>query len=167
MSCGARARWIRFANHVEARLARSGELAPVRPLANKLAQHAARLAAVLALVDDLEAPDLSRAYLERGIVLAEHYAAEALRLAQVGAVDRDLALAEEVLGWLLTSWREPFISLPDIYQLGPAKVRDAKTARPVVAILEEHGWLLRQEGGAEIDGQRRREAWQIVRDGGS
>jgi hypothetical protein len=167
MSGEARECWIRFANHVEAQIGQNGDLAPVRPFANKLAQHAARLGAVLALVDDLKAPDLSRAYLERGIVLAEHYAAEALRLAQVGAVDRDLALAEEVLGWLLSSWKEPFISLPDIYQLGPVKVRDAKTARPVVAILEEHGWLLRQEGGAENNGQRRREAWQIVRDSGS
>jgi hypothetical protein len=122
---------------------------------------------VLALVDDLEAPCLSKAYLERGIVLAEHYAVEALRLVQVGAIDHDLGLAEEVLSWLLIAWKNALISLTDLYQLGPARVRDAKTARMAVAILEEHGWLLRQEGGVEISGQRRREAWRIVRGTGS
>jgi hypothetical protein len=163
----ARESWIEFANHVEAQIGQNGDLAPVRPLANKLAQHAARLAAVLALVDDLEAPCLSKAHLERGIVLAEHYAAEALRLVQVGAIDHDLGLAEEVLSWLLIAWKNALISLTDLYQLGPARVRDAKTARMAVAILEEHGWLLRQEGGVEINGQRRREAWRIVRGTGS
>jgi hypothetical protein len=163
MSGEARESWIEFANHVEGQIGQNGDLAPVRPLANKLAQHAARLAAVLALVDNLEAPDLSKTYLKRGIVLAEHYAAEALRLAQLGAIDHDLRLAEEVLSWLLNSWKDPLISLTDLYQRGPAPVRDAKTARLAVTILEEHGWLLRQEGGAEISGQRRREAWRIVR----
>jgi hypothetical protein len=167
MSAPARKCWIEFANHVEIQIGHNGDLATVRAFASKLAQHAARLAAVLALVDNLEAPRLSKAWLERGIVLAEHYAAEALRLFPIGAVDRDLSLAEEVLGWLLTSWQLPCISLPDLYQLGPARVREAKTARVAAAILEEHGWLLRQQGGAEINGQHRREAWQIVRDAGS
>jgi Protein of unknown function (DUF3987) len=166
-SSKARECWIRFANHVEAQIGQNADLATVRPFANKLAQHAARLAATLTLIDDLEAPHLSKASLERGIVLTEHYAAEAPRLLQIGAVDHDLALAEEALSWLLTSWKELCISLPDLYQLGPAPVRDARTARVAVAILEEHGWVLREEGGAEINGQRRREAWRIVRDAGS
>jgi hypothetical protein len=167
MSGKARECWIRFANHVEAQIGKNGDLAPVRPFANKLAQHSARLAAVLALIEDLEAPDLSKASLERGIVLAEHYAAEALRLLQIGAVDNDLGLGEDALSWLLTSWKEPCISLPDLYQRGPARVRDVKTARVVATILEEHGWLLREEGGAKIYGQHRLEAWRIIRDAGT
>jgi hypothetical protein len=45
--------WIAFANHVEKRLAQGGELEPVRGLGNKLAEHAARIAAVLTLIGDL------------------------------------------------------------------------------------------------------------------
>jgi hypothetical protein len=137
-------------------------LAPIRALANKLAQHAARLAAVLTLVDSIDRPDIPAEMLEYGIVLAEHYAAEALRMAQGGEMDTNLLLADEVLSWLRTDWTEPLIALPDVYQLGPPAVREAKTARSVLALLEEHGWLARIEGGAEVRGQRRRDVWRLV-----
>jgi hypothetical protein len=52
----------------------------VRGLANKLPEHAARLAAILALVDDLGAPEIGANHIRTGIALAEHYATEALRL---------------------------------------------------------------------------------------
>jgi hypothetical protein len=47
-------------------------LEPVRGLANKLPEHAARLAAILALVDDLGAPEIGANHLRAGIALAEH-----------------------------------------------------------------------------------------------
>jgi hypothetical protein len=52
---GARKTWIRFADHVESRLVAGGELDPIRGLANKLPEHAARFAAVLTLVRDIGA----------------------------------------------------------------------------------------------------------------
>lgn len=163
LSDEARRCWTRFADHVECEIRPGGPLAPIRALANKLAQHAARLAAVLTLVEDIDAATLTTAMFERGILLAEHYAAEALRLAPCGDVDATLLLAEEVLAWLRTRWTDALIALPDIYQLGPPGVRDAKTARLVLAALEEHGWLTRIEGGAEIRGQRRRDVWRIFK----
>jgi predicted transcriptional regulator of viral defense system len=60
-------------------------------------------------------------------------------------------------------WEEPVISLPDIYQRGPSAIRNATTARKLVAILEEHGWLRRIPQGAVVAGQQRREAWRIWR----
>jgi hypothetical protein len=46
LSAQARASWIGFYNHIEVRLGAGGELEPVRGLANKLPEHAARFAAV-------------------------------------------------------------------------------------------------------------------------
>jgi hypothetical protein len=62
-----------------------------------------------------------------------------------------------------TCWPHAAISLPDLYQRGPEGVRDAKIARRVATMLEDHGWLHRILEGAEIDSTRRREAWRVVR----
>jgi hypothetical protein len=59
-------------------------------------------------------------------------------------------------------WSETRVSLPDIYQHGPNAVREKAKARKVVQVLEEHGHLLRIDGGAVIRGAKRRDAWQIV-----
>ncbi len=135
----------------------------IRGLANKLPEHAARLAAVLALVEDLQVPAVSGAHLAAGIQLAEHYAGEALRLFQAGRTNPDLLLAQHTLEWLLKRWREDHVGLSDLYRLGPNPVRDSKTARKMIGILEDHGWIARMDGGAEVGGQHRREAWRIVR----
>src|SRR3984893_13986467 len=72
LSSGARGLWIAFADHVERAIAPNGALEPVRGLANKLPEHAARLAAILALVDDLGAPEIGPNHMRAGIALAEH-----------------------------------------------------------------------------------------------
>ena len=157
--------WIAFADHIERQIGPGGDLEPIRGLANKLAEHAARLAAVLALVEDLHVPAVSGEHLAAGIKLAEHYAGEGLRLFQAGRTDPDLLLAQRMLDWLHKRWRGDHVGLSDLYRLGPNAIRDSKTARKVVRILEDHGWAVRMVGGAEIGGQHRREAWRIVRAG--
>jgi hypothetical protein len=142
-------------------MAPGGDLEPIRGLANKLPEHAARLAAVLSLVVDLRCREVDVSCVERGIDLAQHYAAEALRLFDLGASRPDLVRAERLLGWLTGIWTEPLVSLPDIYQLGPNAIRDKKSAAETVALLEEHGWLVRLPGGAIVRGTRRQDVWRI------
>lgn len=163
LSSSARGLWIGFANHVERAIAPNGALELVRGLANKLPEHAARLAAILALVDDLGAPEISADHMRAGIALAEHYATEALRLFGASRVNSDLRLAQRLLDWLLGAWSEPAISLPDIYQRSLNAIGDKATAARLVAILEDHGWLVRIPEGAVVSGVRRRDAWRIVR----
>src|SRR5262249_22154394 len=139
-------------------------LEAVRGLANKLPEHAARLAAVLSVVKDLDSAAITAHEMRAGICLAEHYASEALRLFGASRVNAELRLAQKLLQWLLHQWTEPVISLPDIYQRGLNAIRDQATARKLVSIIEEHGWLVRTAGGAVVAGQRRQEAWRIVRE---
>ena len=80
LSSEARGLWIAFADHVERAITPNGALEPVRGLANKLPEHAGRLAAILALVSDLGTPEIGGDHMRAGIALAEHYATEALRL---------------------------------------------------------------------------------------
>jgi Protein of unknown function (DUF3987) len=161
----ARQLWVAFVDHVEQTIAPAGPLSSVRGIANKLPEHAARLAAVLTLVRGLHATSIGADAMEAGIALAEHYAAEALRLFGASQVHADLRLAQGLLSWLLDRWNEPAISLPDIYQRSLNAIGDQATARRLVALLEDHGWLARIPEGALVAGQRRREAWRIVRGG--
>lgn len=163
LSPRARRLWIGFADHIERLIGRGGDLEPVRGLANKLPEHAARIAAVLTTVGDLGAGEVEAEPMAAGIEIAQHYAAEALRLFEAGRVSRDIAQAQVLLAWLRERWREPYVGLPEIYRLGPNSIREARTARRLAEIVEEHGWLVPIEGGAEIMGIRRREAWRVVR----
>jgi Protein of unknown function (DUF3987) len=158
----ARKMWTGFADNIEGQIGPDRALAPVRGLANKLPEHAARLAAVLALVSDVEAIEISPDQMEAGIELAQHYAAEALRMFEGNRISPELSLARKLLGWLNGSWKENLISLPDIYQHGPNAIRDKATATKLVKILEDHGWLQRVESGAEVAGSHRPDAWRIV-----
>ena len=133
--------WTKFADHIEARLAPGGDLEPIREFASKVAEHAARLAAVLALVDDIDAPSVPGDAMARGVMLAQHYLSEMLRLEAAGLTTPDIALAERLLAWLHERWTERMVSVVDIYQRGPATIRDKKGARRIVDILEDHGWL--------------------------
>jgi hypothetical protein len=158
----ARRLWFSFGDHIERAIAPNGELETVRGLANKLPEHAARLAAILTLTGDVDAGEITSAALEAGIALSEHYATEALRLFGASRVNSDLRLAQRLLDWLLTQWKEPNISLPDIYQRSLNAIGDKATATKLVLILEDHGWLTKIPQGAVVAGQRRRDAWRII-----
>ncbi len=163
LSSFARDLWTRFADHVEQEMGPRGDYESIRSLANKLPEHAARLAGVVALFHDPQREELSENHLAHGIDLAKFYAQEALRLFEAGAIDADLLEAKGVLHWLQDSWTEALISLPDIYQRGPRAVRDQTRARKLVQLLEEHGWLLPVPEGAEVAGTKRRQVWRIVK----
>ena len=157
----ARRLWIGFHDHVEKLLGSGGELEPVRGLANKLPEHAARIAGVLTLVGDITASEIGWAQ-EAGILLAQHYAAEALRLFGASRVSGELWEAQQLLTWLLTVWPEPLVSLPDIYQRGPNLIRDKARAHRAVTILLDHGQLI-DAPASEVAGTFRRGVWRIVR----
>jgi hypothetical protein len=163
LSLDARRIWIGFCDHVEKMLGADGELRPISGIANKLPEHAARIAAVLTLVRNIDAGEIAAEEMAAGVELAQYYAAEALRLDGGSRVSGELRLARRALDWLLQHWPEQAISLPDLYQRGPGAIRDNKTARQVVTILEDHGWLARIPEGATVAGVRRRDAWRIVR----
>jgi len=156
--------WCEFADKVEAELGPYGKYEAIKGLANKLPEHAARIAGVMTIFENFYETQITTVNLERGIKLAEHFAAEALRLFDAGVVRPEIALAESLLDWLTKRWSEPYISLRVIQRTGPNAIRDAKTARQAVAILEEHGWLHKAPKETVVDGMPVREAWKIIRE---
>jgi Protein of unknown function (DUF3987) len=125
-------------------------------------EHAARLAAVLTLVENLDGAEITEDALARGVLLVKHYQSEALRLFHAAKINPDLKLAMQLRDWMLRSWTDPNISLPDIYQRGPNAIRDRDTALRVVSVLEKHGYLVKVEGSALVRRERRRDVWRIV-----
>lgn len=166
MNDDARAAWIAFYNEVETLQAPGQRFEPIQAFASKLAEHAGRLAGVLAVLTNPDARVISAANMACGITLARHYASEALRLHDVGNISQDILLAEKLLAWLETQQRE-LISLPMIYQFGPSGIREGAIARRIVRLLVEHGYLVELPDGAEIVERgtkpvKRRHAWRYV-----
>lgn len=163
----AKALWTRFYDHVEGELGDGAPLAPIRGFANKAAEHAARLAGVLSLFDNLLASAIDKNHMEAGIELCQFYLTEALRLFDAASADPDIVLAEKLLAWLHSTnlpqaSGHKVVSLQHIYQEGPSRLRDAKTARRIATILADHRWLMAVEGGMDIAGTWRREVWEVV-----
>lgn len=152
--------WIAFHDHIEKLCLEDGALSQIKGFAAKAAEHAARLAAVLALVDDLHTTTIQPQHIEAGIELAQFYVGEALRLFNTAAEDPDLILAEKLMKWAQGKAYK-LISLPLVYQTGPNGIRDKATAKRIVRILEDHAWLIPVEGGAEVAGKHRREVWEV------
>ena len=86
LSAGARALLGRFADAIEAEQAAGGSLAHVTGYASKAAEQAARIAGVLTLWRDLDAPEVAASDMADAITLAQFYLGEAARLADAAAI---------------------------------------------------------------------------------
>jgi hypothetical protein len=163
LSEAAKNLWIAFHDECERGLAQGGEYFDIRGFANKLPEHSLRLAGVLALVENLQANSIDVEAMTGGISLARYYAGEALRLIENRLTDTNTQLAEAVRVWLIERWGEDFISIPDLQNRGPRRVRNAEICKKVVALLAQHNWLAPVIGETIIAGKPRKQAWKIVR----
>lgn len=154
--------WRSFADDTERKLGPAGRFVPVSGFAGKLAEHAARLAGVLQMIEVPDAASISRDAMERGMLLADFYAGEAIRLFHTASVPAEVNQAELLLTWLHDAWGGQTIGISHVYQRGPNSIRTKAKARAAIDVLEEHGWLYPVTDGAEIDGKRYRDAWRIV-----
>lgn len=153
----------RYHGAVEASQAHGGPMEHVRAFASKAVEQAARLAGVLTLWADLDAPEVTPQAMASGVALADFYLGEAKRLAEMGAISAKTEQAEALKRWLLESWEGDFITPRDVVRKGPNRMRETSTVREAMAILERHFWLYRLPEGSEVDGATPREAYRIVR----
>lgn len=153
----------RFYEAVEVAQAPGKVMEHVRAYGSKAAEQAARIAGVLTLWADLDAPEVTPQAMSWGIELAQFYLTEARRLAESGLISEETAKAERLRQWLLTSWTHDTVTPRDILRLGPNALRESKALAGPLAMLERHGWLVRLIEGAEVRGAQRKEAYRIVR----
>ncbi len=155
--------WQMFHDNVEDQLSEYGTLSSIKGLGNKSPEHALRLATVLAGFDASQISNFSRissGYIRNSTILTRFYLNEALRLFNSGISDPVLQGANKLLDWLRIK-QKTIVTLREIYQCGPNSIRDVKTARKLMKLLVEHGYALPSTSGAEFEGKKRMEAYEI------
>ena len=158
LSESARKKWIEFYDHIERDLAADQPLASIRGFGSKVAEHALRIAGVIAIVDDPSTTLVDEPHIAAGIALAQFYLQEALRLFDSSAIEENLLLAEKLLDW---AQKREIVYLRQIYQFGPNQIRSAAKAKEIAGILEGHGWFEPVKGGEIIDGAHRKTVWRV------
>jgi hypothetical protein len=153
---------IKFADEVEGKQSGGGEFEEIKGVASKAAEHACRIAGVLTLFANLNAPCVEAEQMANAITLERYFLSEAVRLSDAAMVSVEIQRADELRRWLLEKWDKPEIVCRDVVRFGPNFIRDTKKAKAAIGVLVSHGWLVPLDPGTEVDGSARKEAWRIV-----
>ena len=113
----------------------------MQDFAAKIAEHAARIAGVLTIVDDFRATEIGIDAMHSALTLADWYVNEAVRLQRAARTDPRLIRAQQLLDWMRERG-EDVIGFREIVQLGPAAVRTKSAAEEAFATLTAHGWVI-------------------------
>ena len=165
LSAEARAVWTAFHDEVERELPTGGLFEPVAGFAAKLPEHAARIAAVLAMYGDPDATEIDARALSNGITLSRHYASTALRIHGASRINAEVLDAEALLKWIRLRSDRGLISLPDVVQTGPNRIRETATAKRLLALLEQHRRIARVLGPVTVNGKLRQDVWRLIEGG--
>jgi Protein of unknown function (DUF3987)/Toprim domain len=132
--------WWKFYEHVEPQRSPGGELECISDFAAKASEHAARIAGVLTIIEDIDAAEIKFPAMESGAKLIDWYLHEAARLRAAGRTDQKLLHAEKLLKWLQG---RPGLkaTFSEILQQGPRESRLKAAAEEFLGILTSHGWV--------------------------
>jgi len=140
LSAEAIAAWIAFHDHIEKQLGARGNLTTIKVFAAKAAEHAARIAGVITIVEDLYAKEIGQEAMRHALTLMAWYINEALRMQESGVTDPELYRAAALLEWLHAQPNE-CVTFRDILKFGPNQLRTKAAADASLATLAAHGWL--------------------------
>lgn len=135
--------WVDFRNEIESHLGPLGKFAGLKPFANRGAEQALRLAAVLGCFEGIEQIDGD--CMRRACELVRYSLSEWLRYTDADAIDPEMKKAADLMSWLrdpkrAAKWQEFHVN--DLGKSGPAAMRSAKVRNKVLAVLVKHHHLL-------------------------
>lgn len=168
----AKAVWRALAQALEEGCAPGGQWLPVRSGALKMAENAARIAAILTLFEDPDAighhtqataGEITGEAMAAAAEVAMFYLKEALRITGHSVLDPETQALSETLEWLQSKYGAGNLFIPSmIQQFAPAHLRSgAEKIRERVLKLCEFG-ALEPVDKAVIGGKPRKEAYRIV-----
>jgi Protein of unknown function (DUF3987) len=126
ISPDATAAWIAFSDHVEKQC--GADLEHIKDFAAKAAEHVARIAGIITLVEDIRATEIGIEAMANAVKLMDWYLAEACRLQQGGLIDPALRRAAALLDWLQAQ-PDKNVAFRKILPLGPNQTA-------------AHGWII-------------------------
>jgi Protein of unknown function (DUF3987) len=153
--------WRAVHNAIESAMRPGGRYATVKPWASKAPEQCLRIAGVLTLVETPGAQAIDAATIGRAGELALWHLNDAARLAGTAELSPEVRDAEALLNWCHETGRSMLYSA-DALRLGPARIRERERFMQAVSELESAGWAIPVEGGAMLDGARRKNVWRIV-----
>lgn len=140
IAADAASSWRAFYDHIEGQCGPGNDLRPVQDFAAKIAEHAARIAGVLTIVDDFRATEINVEAMHSALTLADWYVNEAVRLQRAARTDPRLIRAQQLLDWMRERGEDVF-SVRDIGKLAPPAFRVKAAADEALSILASHGWI--------------------------
>jgi len=137
----AKALWIKFFNKIERHQGNGSELEGARPFASKAAEHAARIAGIITLVENPQANSVPCAAMDAAIELTAFYLTEHLRLTGVGRQKCIDARLRVLLSWFQSGVK--LVQKKDVLQKSPNALRKLKAEglAPLIKELEIRGYI--------------------------
>ncbi len=142
---GASDTWVQFYNDVEEQLGGGSLYSPIRDVASKAAENAARIACCLQVFTDPAAAKINRTNVGNACALMRWYLNEALRFGRTAEATEEVRNAELLEAWLVKKYRD----LPNkndwnmtfrmVRQLGPNALRGGKRVDGALDLLKDHG----------------------------
>lgn len=160
----ARDLWYDWTDAVEMACGLGGVLAPIVGLGVKAGEHVGRLAATLAVFDNLKAEDIGVEHVQAGIALMEYYLGQALGVIGQLPVEDETSRDFEDLEKFIREWPEDYITYSLISQYGPGRIRKRKdVVGKVINHMVKMGVLNPIQDAVEVKGQTRKNVYQIER----
>lgn len=144
LSPEAKEAWVKFHDAIEEGLGKGGELQDVRDVASKIADNAARLAALFHTVDN-GIGAISLEHFESASIIAAWHLNEALRFFGELALPEELADAAKLDDWLINHCKTnsvDVVSTRTITQYAPYKLRDKAKRDNAIQELIDHGRIV-------------------------
>ena len=140
-------------------------------MACKAAEQVARIAAVLAYLDDDEVQSIPIGAVKRAAALMSFYLKESLRLQQIAEEDKRIKLAGKCLEWAfneknttVVQWNQDKkamqFHMEGFLQRGPNQLRTKAKAEHIFKFLHDHGQA-RKLPTTKFGGVERKEAWEV------
>ncbi len=142
MSSGAKAAWVAFYNKLEMAAGPGGDLASHAGYVARFAEQVMRIAALLAILDDLNVQHISEDIMLRAIDLGDYYLGTAMNIFNVAPANKEEAAAKTLLEWMRNKSVElklEAIPVRMMYKDGPRCARPIKRTKELLAILEARG----------------------------
>ena len=137
----ARALWIAFYDEIERQQANGSELDGARPFASKAAEHAARIAGIITMVENPQATHINSEAMDGAIQLTAFYLNEHLRLTGAGRQEREEGALRSLLEWM--QGRGTTVAKKDVLQATPRAIRSLKAAgiNAMLSDLVQRGYI--------------------------
>lgn len=128
--------WRNAFDQIERESAPNGRYADIRAYASKAGENIARIAAVLSAVEG--GGPVTETHVANAVTLMMYYLEVILVMTEASLDDQEALDAEQLLKWIQAN--ETKITAQDFKRL-PTKIRNAKTARRLLKLLVEYGYL--------------------------